>query len=154
MGGLRRQDHVYGDNIATGNQLVKGDKFHLRILRLDGVAHIGVAGDDLGAKALVEDVVEVTARQAEAVQAQRQLAHIRREQVLALGPVALADLPVIVGGVADEAHNHGGGHVGQLLGAKARQIQDDHTQLRGGVQVNAVDACAKALHKLHLGQGL
>ncbi|CAN3968107.1 30S ribosomal protein S4, partial [Dysosmobacter welbionis] len=67
---------------------------------------------------------------------------------------ALAHLPVIVGGVADQPHDHGGGHVSQLLGAEARQVQNDHAQLCGGRQVDAVDAGAKPLDELHLRQGL
>ena len=154
VGGLWGQHDVDGDDVAAGDQLLKGHELHIRVLRLDGITDVGVAADDLGAEAIVENVVEMAARQAKAVEAQGQFPHIGGQQVLAFGPVALAHLPVIVGGIADQPHDHGGGHIGQFLGAEAWQVQNDDPQLRGGRQVDAVDAGTEPLYELDLRQGL
>ena len=154
MGSLGRQDHVDGDNIAAGDQFLKGYKLHIRVLCPYGITDVRITTDNLCSEPVVEDVVQVTTCQAKSIQAQRQLPYVRRKQILTFRPVSLSHFPVIVTGVSNQSHNHGGSHICQFFGTETRQIQNDYPAISCRGQINAVDASTKALYKAELRQSI
>lgn len=63
-----------------------------------------------------------------------------------LGPVAFTNLSVVIIRIADQAHNHGSGHIRQLLSAEAGQIQDDYPAVSRCFEINAIDSGTEALY--------
>lgn len=84
------------------------------------------------------------------VQTEGQLTDIQWQKIGALGPVALADLPIIVHRVTDQTHDHGVCQIGQLLGTESGNVKDDLAKFSGSIQVDGVYADTKTLNVFEL----
>ena len=149
-GRLGRLRHVDRDEVAALEQLVEGHQLHAELLGPRG-RDVRVVGDDLGAERLQAGGDEC-ADAAESDDADGLLVELDAGVVRPL-PLPLCERRVRGGDVTGEAQDVPDGELGGRDDVRGRCVHDHDARRRGGLDVDVVEADARARDDLEVRRG-